>query len=170
MKQKPKNPKRLTLSDLVRGMQHCVNTSAEIAELHYARTFEKFFDTDGTLLTKAFPIGNGRQMQIPLLCLSHHDSLQFSEMHVKMHVCLQDLEQKETDTPFTYGEDTYRFTRGSLDVALHAPDVKDGKDVLAEIEMVYKQSAPPEAVSRLIEQINNSLQVQNVIQESEASV
>jgi len=34
----------ITLSDIIRGLQYCVNSSQEIVELHHIRAFDRFLD------------------------------------------------------------------------------------------------------------------------------
>lgn len=167
---KKRKKESLTLSDIIRGMQHCVNTSAEIAEQHYTHTFEKFFDSGGRLLTQPVKIGDTMQMDIPLLCMSNHNSLEFEEMHIKMQIHIQDMQQKQTETPFEYGTEKYQFTRSSLNVALGEVHKDNDETSPAEIEMIFKRSTPPEAVARLIDRLNNAIQIYTVNQESEESV
>ena len=54
----------LTLSDMVRGIQYCVNSSAEIAEQHYVKTLEKFFHPDGTPITQKIRLNHDVQLDL----------------------------------------------------------------------------------------------------------
>lgn len=158
----------LTLSDMIRGIQHCVNASVEIAEQHYIKTLDKFFREDGTLITQSVKLGGNRQLEIPLLCLSSHSSLDFEEMKIKTHLNINGIQKKVCKTELSYGEENYEFTRGSFSVSLG--DTQNGieENSLAEIEMVFKRKDPPEALARLVDHINNTVKVTE-IQESEES-
>lgn len=155
------------MSDLIRGMQYCVNASAEIAEQHYLHSFEKFFDSNGNLLTQTVKFGDNMQMDVPLLCMSNHNSLDFEEMHVKLRLHIDELESKQTETPFKYGDASYRFTRGAVNIALGGAQKENAAESPAEIEMTFKRSTPPEAVSRLIDRLNNAVKIYVEPQESE---
>ena len=50
----------ITLSDVIRGLQFCVNSSAEMMEQHYLATMDKYIDPDTQApLTKRFVIRDG---------------------------------------------------------------------------------------------------------------
>lgn len=156
----------LTLSDIIRGIQHCVNSSVEIAEQHYIKTLDKFFREDGTLITQTVKLGGNIQLDLPLICLYSHSSLDFEEMKIKTHLNINDVQKKVCKTELSYGEENYEFTRGSFSVSLG--DTQNGieENSLAEIEMVFKRRDPPEALARLVDHMNNILK----IYESEESV
>ncbi len=156
------------MSDFIRGMQYCVNASAEIAEQHYLHSFEKFFDSSGNLLTQTVRFGDNMQMDIPLLCMSNHNSLDFEEMRIKIQLHIDEMESKQTQTPLKYGDEAYRFTRGAVNIALGGTHSENGAESPAEIEMTFKRSTPPEAVSRLIDRLNNAVKIYTEPQESEA--
>ena len=49
-----------TLSDVIRGMQHCVNTAAEITEAHYLNQMTDYFDETAIQLCLCTAIFAGR--------------------------------------------------------------------------------------------------------------
>lgn len=164
MKRKQKSTDTITLSDIIRGMQYCVNTSAEIAEQHYVKSFEKFFNDKGELLTQQIRLNDQMQINLPLICLSNHNTLDFDEMSIKMHLDMLDVQTGATETPFQYEDKKYVFTRGRLSVALGSDS---NHNSLADIEMKFKRTQPPEAVSRLIEKLNNAVEISKITYESE---
>lgn len=159
----------LTLSDMIRGIQHCVNTSVEIAEQHYIKTLDKFFREDGSLITQSLRLGDNVQLEVPLICLTNHGSLDFDEMKIKTRLHLNDAEKKVCKTDLRFGEENYEFTRSSFGVSLG--DAPNGieENSLAEIEMVFKRKEPPEALARLVDHINNMIKITEK-QESEESI
>lgn len=149
----------LTLSDMIRGIQHCVNSSVEIAEQHYIKTLDKFFREDGTLITQTVKLGGNIQLDLPLICLCSHSSLDFEEIKIKTHLNINDMQKKVCKTELSYGKENYAFTRGSFSVSLG--DTQNGieENSLAEIEMTFKRRDPPEALARLIDHMNNILKI-----------
>ena len=87
-----------TLSDMIRGIQHCVNSSVEIAEQHYIKTMEKFFYNDGTPVTKTININEFTQIDVPLICLSNHGSLDFEEMRIKTKMSIDSIRRRKWKT------------------------------------------------------------------------
>lgn len=154
------NSNEFTLSDMIRGIQHCVNSSVEIAEQHYIKTMEKFFYNDGTPVTKTININEFTQIDVPLICLSNHGSLDFEEMRIKTKMSIDSIREKEVENELMMtSDDDYQLTRGSFSVSLGGVH-KDNKEAsLAEIEMVFKRSDPPEALARVIDYINNMVKI-----------
>lgn len=154
-----KEKSELTLSDLVRGIQYCVNSSVEIAEQHYIKTLEKFFTPEGRLITQTIQVSPQVKLELPLLCLANHSSLDFEEMTIKTKLSINDLEQKLVETELSFGEEAYQFTRGALAVSLGTGGGNQ-ETSLAELEMVFKRRDPPEALARLIDHINNLVKLE----------
>lgn len=50
--QKVKSNSQTTLSDIVRGIQFCVNSSIEILKRHFITQVDKYIDEDNKALTK----------------------------------------------------------------------------------------------------------------------
>ena len=51
-----------TLSDIVRGMQYCVNSSAEMIERQYMDRIDRYFDKNGAPLTYTVRLPDGSSM------------------------------------------------------------------------------------------------------------
>lgn len=157
---KNKNGNEFTLSDVIRGIQHCVNSSVEIAEQHYIKTMEKFFYNDGTPVTKTININENSQIEVPLICLSNHGSLDFEEMRIKTKMSIDNIREKSVENELMSASDEHgEFTRGSFSVSLGSVHKDNNEASLAEIEMVFKRNDPPEALSRVIDYINNMIKI-----------
>lgn len=158
----------MTLSDIIRGIQYCVNSSVEIVEQHYINTINKYMNEDNEIRKERIYLDDGHYMDIPLICLTGHNALEVDKMKVKMRVNIRDMDLKhimvdnETDTESEDGEasedDSYTVSRSSMlvDVCNVSRD-EDGANM--EIQMTFKTSEPPESLSRIIESLNNSLVV-----------
>lgn len=162
MKRKNENEKEsgFTLSDMIRGIQYCVNSGVEIVEQHYIKTMEKFFYSDGTPVTKTINISENSQIDVPLICLSNHGSLDFEEMRIKTKMSIDGISEKEVQNELMMtADDDYEITRGSFSVSLGGVHKDNNEASTAEIEMVFKRSNPPEAMSRVIDYINNMVKI-----------
>ena len=95
--------------------------------------------------------------------------LDFEEMRIKTQLKISDEQQKTVETDFSYGAENYEFTRGSLSVSLGDIQNRNRENSLAEIEMVFKRKDPPEALSRLIDHLNNMLQLKNIYKGEESA-
>lgn len=163
MKKNNENKNEFTLSDIIRGIQYCVNSSVEIAEQHYIKTMEKFFYNDGTPVTKVININEHSQIEVPLICLSNHGSLDFEEIRIKTQMSIDNIREKAVENELmSASEEQDIFTRGSFSVSLGNVHKDNNEASLAEIEMVFKRSEPPEALSRVIDHINNIIKVKEI--------
>lgn len=165
---KKRRSRNLTLSDIIRGTLHCVNAGSEIAEQHYISTLDKFFNPDGSPVTKEVKINGNIKMNIPLICLSNHTNIDFEEIRIKTTLNLDELTQKDFESGLCFGNDSYQFTRGSFSVSLGGEKPHKSTSS-AEVEMVFKRREPPEALARLIDSINNISHPES-IKESEVKI
>ena len=153
----------LTLSDVVRGLQFCVNSSTEIAERHYTTTLDKYLDEDNKPFVKRVCLDQKHAMDVPLLCLTDHSSLAIDEMKVKLNVNIRDMALKEADLPNHEGDES-KISRSCLVVDLcNVVPQQDGTDL--ELQLTFKASQPPESFSRIVETLNNAIAVQLIEKE-----
>lgn len=160
----------LTLSDVVRGLQFCANSSTQIAEQHYTTTLDNYLDKDNKPYTKRVYLDQERFMDVPLLCLMDHNSLAIDKMKVKMNVNIRDMTLKETDIPVSdeseeVEEQENTVSRSSMIVDMcNVTPEEDGTAL--ELEFTFKVSQPPESFSRIMDTLSNSIAVQ-VLQKEE---
>lgn len=148
----------ITLSDVIRGLQFCVNSSAEMMEQHYLSSMDKYIDgKTHAPLTRTFQIKDGYAIDVPLICLSDHPSLYLDEMEVKLNVNLRDMELKETELPFNGGGKPFSVDRGSFSVELGSVAQDNEGNPTMDVTMKFKSTQPPEALSRIIEKLNDTI-------------
>jgi hypothetical protein len=163
-----KDEEGLTLSDVIRGIQFCVNSSVEIAEQHYATSIAKYVDEADKILSRRVFVRDGCAMDLPLICLTGHQSLQFDEMKVKMNVNIRNIDLKTASVGNLRGgggDSAFEVSRGTFGVELGSPTPREGTTSV-ELEMKFRSAEPPEAMCRLIDQLNNSITLQ-FIEESQ---
>lgn len=150
----------MTLSDVVRGIQYCVNSCIEIAERHYLNTIQKFVTEKDEIETKRIYLDKTHYMDIPLICLTDHNALEVDQMKVKMKVNIRDMDLKQTIIEPEGGRedngDSFALSRTSMLVDICNVSKEDDNTNM-EIEMTFKSSNPPESLSRMLETLNNNL-------------
>ncbi len=149
----------MTLSDVVRGIQYCVNSCIEIVEQHYLNTIQKFITEKDEIETRRVYLDKTHYMDIPLICLTDHNALEIDKMKVKMKVNIRDMDLKQTILEPEGGEgerESYALSRTTMLVDVcNVSREDDGTNM--EIEMTFKSSNPPESLSRMLETLNNNL-------------
>lgn len=157
----------ITLSDVIRGLQFCVNSSAEMMEQHYITAIDKYIDEKTRApLTKQVQIKNGYAIDVPLICLSDHHSLYLDELEVKLNVNLRNMELKEANLPLNGGSKPFSVDRSSFSVELGSVvQDKDGSSTM-DVTLKFKSTQPPEALARVIEKLNDTITPYGVSQDS----
>ena len=142
-----------TLSDVIRGMQYCVNTAAEITEQHYLSQLSEYFDEDGNPVMFTYRSSTGQIVEIPVFTLMNHAELLLYEINIKMALPIKYSEIKTEDVESNAIED-FKVSRSVfyLDNLSTSPKGKQG-DI--EIEMKFKSGERPEAVSRIVDKLMN---------------
>lgn len=145
---------RQTLSDVIRGMQYCVNTAAEITEQHYLSQLSEYFDQDGNPVMFTYRNNRDEIVEIPVFTLMNHNELLLNEINVKMAIPIKYSELKTQEIEETSIED-YMISRSTfyLDSLATSPHGKGGE---IEIEMRFRSGERPEAVSRIIDELMNT--------------
>jgi len=168
--EKKSEDSNMTMADIIRGIQYCVNSSLEIVEQHYATFLKNFIQNDGKIRTRQIYINDDYVMELPDICLATHNSLALDEMEVKMNLNVKSMDKKKAYRIFdenakgkrksktdSADSQAYEVSRSSFDVELTSPSVDKDGSTRMEITMKFKAGDPPEAVSRLIDQLNNSI-------------
>ena len=173
----------ITLSDIIRGLQYCVNSSQDIVEQHHIASIARFLDDDNRPVTRTINFGNAA-IDVPLLCLSGHSSLVLDELNVKLNLMLRntalkamtggpnaveliqdrvvsnsiDQSKKEGGRKHNSEERTLppAATRTCFGVDLANVNGPDRRYANLEIGMKFKSSNPPEMFSRIIDKLNNA--------------
>ena len=178
----------ITLSDIIRGLQYCVNSSQDIIEQHHVGALARFFDKSDRPLIRTIKFGNAA-IDVPLLCLSGHTSLVLDELSVKLNLMLRNTALKamtgdpnaadQTQNPGDSNSAAQNernsgkrlrgrsdgkkpaptATRTSFGVDLANVQGPDRRYANLEIGMKFKSANPPEMLSRIIDRLNNATDV-----------
>ncbi|EPR08148.1 DUF2589 domain-containing protein [Ruminiclostridium papyrosolvens] len=138
-----------TLSDIVRGMLHSVNCSQEILDQHYNRIIERYFNSDGTPITKSFNIDSEKCVDIPLITLINPSALALKEIDLEMSLHIDQVNVKK-DVCSNLAD---ILDRGSFNVSV-VPTNKpnDKQSDMVDISMKFRAIDAPEGVSKFLDE------------------
>jgi hypothetical protein len=157
----------LTLSDVIRGLQHCVNSSQEIVEQHTVTSINKFLDKDNKPITRTVRVGENGAMDLPLICLAGHNYLNLEELEIKLDVYINNADLKEAKIPHKDGESEMvdgsdaaekvaSITRSAFIVDV-CNITSDNDKTHMHMTLKFASKEPHEAISRIVETLNNSM-------------
>lgn len=139
-----------TLSDIIRGMQHAVNTAEDMLAAHYLERLERCFKPDGTPLMRSVKLPDGKVVDIPIVLISQSSSLSIKEIELEFSIRIQSVTKKES----TEGGQRSCFnvyfsgTENSGFLGHH----RKNNDVI-RIKMKFEERDEPEAVARVRERL-----------------
>jgi hypothetical protein len=165
----------LTLPDIIRGLQYCVNSSQDIAEWHHIGTIGRFLRTEAgeenitpkdinKVITQTIKLNDTMAMDVPLISLADHSSLILDEMKVNLSLNLKDAGFKKQDVEISKKQNG--VTNGSVDRAAFNVDLRnaqaDNKSTRIDLQLTFKVTNPPEAVSRIVDKLNDQLRIYEI--------
>jgi hypothetical protein len=161
------NGSSLTLSDVIRGLQHCVNASQEIVEQHAITALNKFVDKDDKPIVRTIRVGENGAMDLPLICLAGHNYLGLDELEVKLDVYVKNADLKEAYIPHKDGdskiidegapaEKVAVITRSAFIVDVCNVSGDNDKTHM-QMTLKFASKEPHEAICRIVETLNNSM-------------
>ncbi|TCO09844.1 uncharacterized protein DUF2589 [Natronoflexus pectinivorans] len=157
-KSKPSN--KHTLSDIMRGMQHSVNTAQEILAKHYVNLMEKFFDDEGKPVTRTVFLPDNRSIEVPVISLMNQHSLYVDELEIDFKAQINGVALKNL-----------REGKEDVDRASFAIDFtpSDRSDNAVSVKIKFKSCQKPEGVSRIVDEFDKTiLPVDNLPDEPES--
>ena len=154
-KKKPEEnkPSSNTLPDIVRGIQHAVNTATLMFEQNASAFLDRHLRQDGTPEVQIVKIPNSKHVLIvPTMATARPPDMILEEMEVKMCLRIDKTEQRQGHPA---GDPD--VTRSSFHVSMsaHPHDEKSSNEI--DIVMRFKRGDPPEGVARIVEQFVNSI-------------
>ncbi len=144
-----KNKVKHTLSDMMRGMQHSVNTAQEILEKHHIQLLNKYFTQDGYPITKKINLGDNKILDVPLISLINQNSLTIDEMEIDFKATVNEIELKNLK------DENSEIDRTSFTMDF-SPSERD--DHSLSIKIKFKTKTQPEGVSRIVDEFDKKIQ------------
>jgi len=155
-----------TLSDIIRGMQHAVNSAQDILQDYQLRMMEKFFKDDGTPYLHYVKFSDGRIITIPTIALLPQSLLSIEELEMSFAVTVSNIEKKEFTEKIDKAAKDAKVDRSSFLVNFArrhtaTPDTAEGsvKDVpnpgdTVEVKIKFKSIPLPEGAARIMDSLN----------------
>lgn len=148
-----------TLSDLIRGLQHSVNTAMEMIETRNIELLGRYFTEDGIPLKKRIKINDKTAVDVPLISIVNPSTVNIKEVEMDFHVNVLDvdLKKKAAQSGFNTGEKEVAFDnrlkRSKLEVSF------DGKDNQSRMHVKIKFEATPipEGLSRIVDEYDKTI-------------
>lgn len=100
-----------TLSDLIRGLQHSVNSAMEMIETRNIELLGRYFTKDGVPLKKRIWVDDKTAVDVPLISIVNPSTVNIKEVEMDFHVNILDvdLKKKAAQGGFNTGEKEVAF-------------------------------------------------------------
>lgn len=156
------NTPSMTLSDIVRGIQHSVASAIQTASDHYLRILDQYFeekdDDSGKYKAKSVEIELDKDhvINVPLISLVSPKSLNIDTFKVKTALKVDQSEIKKATKLEGYDD----VTRGSYSVSFG--NEKAGSSIrnsesLMQVEITFKAGEPSEGMMKIIDHYTNNI-------------
>jgi hypothetical protein len=145
----------LGLGEVVRGIQHVVNSATELVSQHFTEQLERYFTEDGQAITKRIILPDNKSaMDVPLVALVPPSGLRLDKAKISLAVRVERVKVKKRQLE---GSQT-PHDRASFRVNIANPDEKAPKGAgLINFEMEFSAGDPPEASMRIVEAFCNGI-------------
>lgn len=145
-----------TLTDMVGGVQHALNSASAVSEQAHLRMLSRYIDEDGRLLTQDIHMPDGMVWKAPICALVPVSSMVLEEMRVDMTVEVVQTEVRRA-SPNDDDSADEGTTRSSFKVRVgQSREGRRGNEI--SLSMVFKKGDDPELVRRIIDDITNRSQ------------
>lgn len=85
------------LSDVIKGMQRAVNEAEKMLEMHNLRSIKNFFHEDGDPKTIELHLTGENYLEVPILALANHNSLQIDKLTMEFEAKIQQVGIENAD-------------------------------------------------------------------------
>lgn len=145
----------LGLGEVVRGIQHVVNSATEIVSQHYIAQLERYFTDNGEAIEKRIILPDGKHaMDVPLVALVPPSGLRLEKTKISLSVRVEKVNIKKRQLEGSQPP----HDRASFRVNIANPDETTPKGSgLINFEMEFSAGDPPEASMRIVEAFSNSI-------------
>ncbi|MDR0907132.1 MAG: DUF2589 domain-containing protein [Rikenellaceae bacterium] len=148
-----------SFSDLIRGLQHSVNTAMEMIEGRNIELLGRYFDEDGNATTRRLRIDDNVVVDIPIISIVNPCAINIKEVEMAFEVQINSsgVKRRAAQAGFIVGDEPQSFNSGidrsSLQVSF------GGKKNLSTMNVKIKfEAAPiPEGLSRIIDEYDKTI-------------
>ena len=149
-----------TLSDLVRGLQHSVNTAMEMIETRNVELLGRYFAPDGTPLSKRLNVNGKTALDVPLISVVNPSTINIKEveMDFSVQIVASELRKKQAQDGFRAGNENTSFNnrlkRSNLEISFDGN--KDNASRM-QVKIKFESKPIPEGLSRIIDEYDKTI-------------
>lgn len=149
-----------TLSDLVRGLQHSVNTAMEMIETRNVELLGRYFAPDGTPLSKRLNVNGNTAIDVPLISVVNPSTINIKEveMDFSVQIVSSELRKKQAQDGFRAGNENTSFNnrlkRSNLEISFDGN--KDNASRM-QVKIKFESKPIPEGLSRIIDEYDKTI-------------
>jgi hypothetical protein len=151
-----------TLSDIIRGIAHAVESANEIGDVANLNQLRTYFNPndDGTVSAKVvrIKIDAEHYIDVPLVGLVNPGSMEMEETTIRMCVRMTSTEVK---SHVHAASEDMKVQRSSFNVALTSVKPGESKDTI-DVTMTFKKAEPQEVLARIIDEVSRQARVQKL--------
>ncbi len=149
-----------TLSDLVRGLQHSVNTAMEMIETRNVELLGRYFTPDGIPLSRRLNIDSNTAVDVPLISIVNPSTINIKEveMDFSVQIVSSELRRKEAQDGFRTGNEEAKFNNGlkrsNLEISFDGN--KDNASRM-QVKIKFESKPIPEGLARIIDEYDKTI-------------
>lgn len=149
-----------TLSDLVRGLQHSVNTAMEMIETRNVELLGRYFTPDGRPLSRRLTINDNTAVDVPIISIVNPSTINIKEveMDFSVQIISSELRKKEAQDGFRAGNKEIKFYNGlkrsNLEISFDGN--KDNASRM-QVKIKFESKPIPEGLARIIDEYDKTI-------------
>lgn len=139
-------------SDILKGLQHAVNSAQEMLQVQQVQNLLKFWDsTDGNPVSQRIKIGD-KDIEVPYMSLVPHNHLEMDDVEIKFKARVGDIAQHSVVNRL---EGCSTLSHSEMQMEMNGIKATDN-DVM-EITIRFKAKETPEGIARLTDEYNKQI-------------
>lgn len=148
-----------TFSDLIRGLQHSVNTAMEMVETRNIELLGRYFSPKGEPISKRLNINEQTVVDVPLISIVNPSTINVKEveMDFSVQIVSSELRRKQAQKGFQTGEGDAHFDnrlkRSNLEISFEGK--KENSSM--QVHIKFESKPIPEGLSRIIDEYDKTI-------------
>lgn len=142
----------VAFSDILRGLQHAINSAQEILQVQQLQNIMKFFHEDGKPEIQKMIIDE-KEVNIPLMTLVPRSYLTMEDVEIKFKTKIGAIGADKIDNFNSSNDDS--LSCANMQMQMDGISVND-KNIM-EVTIHFKNRDTPEGISRIIDEYNKKL-------------
>lgn len=148
-----------TFADLIRGLQHSVNTAMEILEDRNIQLLGRYFTPEGTPLTRRLSIDDQTAVDVPLVSIVNPVSMNIKEVEMNFSVQINaaEIKTKNPQGGFLAGSEQTELC-GKIDRSCLEVSFGGKKDCSRmDVRIKFESHPVPEGLARVIDEYDKTI-------------